>query len=121
MTDDMAQSAIAGMRALTSHLDQHVEALMEAHGFSFSGLNATNSEAHALFICGNPEETAPWALTLRHSATGDMTVSLEKATGLRQQISLSILIGTDGSRTLAEGVGLAVSFAAISDQLKETP
>lgn len=118
MTEEMAKSAIDGMRTLTLQIDQSIEALMEAHGFSFMEMKATHRDALAMFRCQDREETPPWQLTIRHSAEKDMTVLLNKMRGDQQQISLSILIGTDAARTLAEGIGLAVSFVAISDQLK---
>ncbi len=120
MTDGMAKSAIDGMRTLTSHIDRSIEALIEAHGFSFMEMNATNRHAFASFDYQDTQERPPWQLTLSHSTDGEMMVSLKKMQEDRQQVSLSILIGTDAARTLAEGVGLAVSFVAMSGQLKDT-
>jgi len=114
----MAKSAIDGMRTLTLQIDQSIEALMEAHGFSFTGMNATDSDAQAMFRSQDGDVMPPWHLTIRHSAAEEMIVLLNKALGDQQQVSLSILIGTDAAKTLAEGIGLAVSFVAISDQLK---
>lgn len=121
MTDGMVKSAIDGMRTLTLQIDRSIEAMMEAHGFSFTGMNATNRNAYAVFSCQESEETPPWQLTVTHSTDEEMVVSLNKMMGDRQQLSLSILIGTDAAQTLAEGIGLAVSFVTLSDQLKASP
>jgi hypothetical protein len=118
MIGGMAKSAMDGMRALTLQIDPSIESLIEAHGFSFTGMNATDGDALALFRCQDGDGMPPWHLTIRHSAEEEMLVLLNKALGDQQQVSLSILIGTDAARTLAEGIGLAVSFVAISDQLK---
>lgn len=121
MNDGMTKSAIDGMRSLTLQIDQSIEALMEAHGFAFAEMNATNRNAYAAFRYQETEETPPWQLTLSHSMEGETTVSLDKTRGNQRQLSLSIHIGTETARTLAEGIGLAVSFVAISDQLKASP
>jgi hypothetical protein len=90
---------------------------MEAHGFVFARMNATGNSADALFTNQEAADLPPWHLTLRHSADDDLTVLLTKSAADRDQISLSILVGTETAKTLAEGVGLAVSFVAFSDQL----
>ena len=118
MTNGTPQSTIDGVRILMLQIDQTIESLLEAHGFAFKTIKISDRDVLALFGCAEPQGMPAWELTVKHSADDEISVSLIKGTEERPQLSLSILIGKDLAQTLAEAVGLAVSFVAFSDQMR---
>jgi hypothetical protein len=112
------QSTIDTVRTLTSQIDPSIEALMESHDFIFTKMTADDSLAHALYCRTKRDETSPWQLTVSHFPNGETRIGVTRMEEENQQISLSILVGTDLAQTLAEAVGLAVSFVSIADQIK---
>lgn len=120
MTDGAIKSTFDGMRVLTSQIDPSVEAMLDAHNFVFTRMNATHDHVCALFTGQQTGTSPPWQLSVRHSTNDEMMILLN-AQAEQQQLSLSIVIGTSIARTLAEAVGLAVSFVSLSEQLKASP
>ncbi|HXP97079.1 MAG TPA: hypothetical protein VN809_10235 [Telmatospirillum sp.] len=120
MTDGTIKSTFDGMRALTSQIDPSVEAMLDAHNFVFTRMNATHDHVCALFTGPQTTDSPPWQLSVRHSINGERMILLS-AQEEQPQLSLSILIGTSIAQTLAEAVGLAVSFVSLSEQIKATP
>jgi len=120
MTDGTIQSTFDGMRALTSQIDPSVEAMLDAHNFVFTRMNATRDHVCALFTGPQTGDCPPWQLSVRHATNNEMTILLS-AHGEQPLLSLSIVIGTSIAQTLAEAVGLAVSFVSLSEQLKASP
>lgn len=118
MSDGTSKSAIDAMRKLTLQIDQTIEGLMDAHGFTLSQMKATATDAIAEFVGATVDTGDPWHLTMRHPGNGELAVELAKGNGQAATVSLSVRIGSDDAKTLAEGVGLAISFVAFTEQLR---
>lgn len=120
MTDGMTKGTIDSMRTLTNLIDSSVDALLESHGFTFTQMQAAERQAQALFQGEPAGALPPWQLTVNHAAGGTTTVSLARTVDERPQISLTVLVGPHCVSSLAEAIGLAVSFALMSDQMLST-
>jgi hypothetical protein len=118
MSDGTTKSAIDAMRTLTLQIDQTIEGLVDAHGFTFSQMSATATEAIAQFTGAVGDTGDPWHLTLQQPGNGELTVILARGNSQARAVTLSIRIGSQDARTLAEGVGLAISFVAFTEQLR---
>lgn len=126
MTDIEARRAMDGIRLLAEQLDPMVEAILESHGFRFMAMGATPLGASASFGSGSASERA-WTLTIHQEGDGRGRVMLEEGTNgdgdgtdaVVPALSLSILTGGRNRRSLAEAVGLAASFAALSAEADE--
>jgi hypothetical protein len=118
MTGLIAKPTIDGIRLFTSRIDPSVEALMDAHGFAFTSMNASDNHVSALYCRKDGGSSEAWQLSLNHRLDDEMSISLNKMKEDQQLLALSILVGTELTQTLAEAIGLAVSFVAVSDQIK---
>ena len=110
-------TAVAAMRALTSRIDQTVEGLIDAHGFALTELKATPGLVQAEFQSRAEDPVQAWCLAMTQSTDGSVRVALNKPATGGPTIALDIRIGETGVATLAEGVALAMSFLAVSEQL----
>jgi hypothetical protein len=122
MAERMAGSAIEAMRALTLQLDDAVEALIEAHDFSLAELKVTPLRVEANFVGPDRAAGPRWRLAMGRSEDGQLQVALHQGDGDPPPISLHIQAGhiqAGGAAvaTLAEAVGLALSFVAFADQV----
>lgn len=99
-------------------MDEAVEALMDAHGFALVNMVAGPADATASFSAMAEGKGAPWRLTLAQPTEGAPTITLGKGSGDRPSLSLSVVVDGEEVASLAEGVGLAVSFVAFSEQMR---
>lgn len=113
---DAINSAIDTVRALSLDIDPPLEGLMDAHGFSFANMTATEGGVRALFHGCSTGGDSRWQLTLERTADSPPKVALERV-GDRPAMSLQVVVGTGGIDTLSQAVGLAVSCAALADQM----
>ncbi|PKU26483.1 hypothetical protein [Telmatospirillum siberiense] len=118
MTDGTTTRPLEIMRTLASLIDPSIEALLDSHGFMFVRMHIADHRAQALFCTDSHGSVPPWHLTMTAAAEGGLTLSLVKSLDEQPQLSLTILVGTPPAASLAEAVGLAVSFALMSDQMQ---
>jgi hypothetical protein len=119
MNQNAPHSPIAAMRALTQHLDGAVEDVMEAHGFALAQITATGSEAAAVFLCDTRIDGIVWRLAIRQPIAAAACVAMSMAGEDNEHMSLVIHPGAGAVESVAAAVGLAVSFATLSGQLRD--
>jgi hypothetical protein len=113
MPEATTKSAIDALQCLALHLDDAVEELIEAHSFAFVHMEASATEASAVF--GQPPS---WSLVLSNTAGGDLKVILTTLDGERPSVSLALAVATGGARSMAEATGLALSFVGLYRRLR---
>lgn len=115
MTDGTARQAIGTMQTLSTLIDPSVETLLESHDFAFRCMHAAEQRAQALFVSEKSDASPPWELTMGLSADGLASVSLQRLPTGTTDVSLTITVGKPPVSTLAEAIGMAVSFIHLAE------
>lgn len=117
MPEGPAAIAMGELRTLFAQIDESVEAMLDAHGFSFAGLNAGADHAQMTFNGPAAPSGSTWQLAVTHSAGGELMACLTRSTGTVQAVRLTLAVGPAGAPSLSQAVALGVSFVGLADSV----